>query len=313
MKRSSSDSLLPSSDEPFAKHQKRSYHHHHRLQKPFEYDLREAAITDESTVAHLMNQAIGRVLSDAGFCFADPVALNSLQNATEEFMLRLVSYVRQSMIASRRTQPIPPDFESALKRSLVNIEDLSSYIKPLKSVEPVQTLLLSPPPESNAFTTASLLDSPLNGEETHVRSPYIPKHFPGFPSRHTYQHTPVFTEQEYDPRKIRERATEDGRHGEEALRRLARAAFKDSQSTGAVHREKRLWGRNSENMESMFEKTVKSIVKKAQTGTDDTMITDNHSKSGSRHKPLQQDMPMSIHLGPVVNCERDFWRKREKE
>jgi hypothetical protein len=84
MKRSSSDSLLPSSDEPFAKHQKRSYHHHHRLQKPFEYDLREAAITDESTVAHLMNQAIGRVLSDAGFCFADPVALNSLQNATEE-------------------------------------------------------------------------------------------------------------------------------------------------------------------------------------------------------------------------------------
>src|SRR6267378_4319550 len=84
MKRSSSDSLLPSSDEPFAKHQKRSYHHHHRLQKPFEYDLREAAITDESTVAHFMNQAIGRVLSDAGFCFADPVALNSLQNATEE-------------------------------------------------------------------------------------------------------------------------------------------------------------------------------------------------------------------------------------
>ena len=83
MKRSSSESLL-SSDQPYAKRQKRSYHHHHRLQTPFKYDLLEPAITDESTVAHSMNRAIGRVLSDAGFCFADPVALNSLRDATEE-------------------------------------------------------------------------------------------------------------------------------------------------------------------------------------------------------------------------------------
>ena len=224
-------------------------------------------------------------------------------------MLRLASYVRQSMVASRRIQPIPPDFESALKYSLINVEDLSSYVKPLISVEPVQTLLLSPPPEDDVFTAASLLDSHFNGEEARVRGPYIPKHFPAFPSRHTYQHTPVFPEQEYNPRKIRERATEDGRHGEEALRRLARAAFKENQSTSAVHREKRLWGRNNENMESMFEKTVKSILKKAQTGTDDAMITDNHSKGDSRHKPPQQDMLVSVHLGPVVNCERDFWRR----
>jgi hypothetical protein len=40
--------------------------------------------------------------------------------------------------------------------------------------------------------------------------------------RERFGSTAVFIGRDNDPRKIRERAAEDGRHGEEALRKLAR-------------------------------------------------------------------------------------------
>lgn len=81
VKRSSSSS---SPDEPAAKRLKRHYHHHHRLRVPLKPGLREPAIPDDATVTHLLNRAIGQMLTETGFDFAEPVALDSLRNATEE-------------------------------------------------------------------------------------------------------------------------------------------------------------------------------------------------------------------------------------
>lgn len=49
--------------------------------------LCEPAIPDDGTITHLLNRAIGHVLKETGFDLAEPVALDSLRNATEECTL----------------------------------------------------------------------------------------------------------------------------------------------------------------------------------------------------------------------------------
>lgn len=320
LKRSSS-SLSDGLDESAPKRQKRIYHHHHSLLTPVRLALTEAAITDSVAVDQLLKRSIGQMLAQAGFDLADPVALDSFRNATEEYMLKFASHVRQSMLACRRVQPIPHDFEHALRRSAVSVDDLPAYLTAPPAVEPAPALLPSPPPDEDPFAGLPFLDATLSGEEDRARSAYIPKHFPAFPSRHTYRHTPVFTQREHDPRRIRERATEDGRLGEEALRKLARAAFKDSQTTGgAGGREKKLWGRRNEDLETMFERTVRGLLKKAQRNAPDaasntapSMELDPGPGPSGQPKPSRPKLPLSLELGPIVNCERDFWRKSAKK
>ena len=201
-------------------------------------------------------------------------------------IFRFTSHIRQSMLSSRRIQPIPQDFEHALKQSSIRLNDLLTTMRPIPITEPIQTTLPPNPHEEDSFNELSFLGVELNGEDDRAKSAHIPKHFPKFPSRHTYRATPVYTDREQDPRKIREQATEDGRHGEEALRKLARAASQDPR-LGGIGREKRLWGRKMESMDSMFEKTVKGLFK--------------------RVNPASKTLDFEI--GPVINCDRDLWRR----
>ncbi|KNG85561.1 bromodomain associated domain protein [Aspergillus nomiae NRRL 13137] len=311
VKRSSS-SLPEQLNAPDVKRIKRPYHHHHRLQTPVKPALPEPAIPDDAYVDHLMNRSIGQTLRETGFDLADPAALESFRIATEEYLLKFASYVRQSMLSSRRSQPVPHDFEHALKKHRVRVDDLLPHVKNLPNVEPVPSLLPSPPPEEDdCFKTLPSLGPQLSGEDDRARSAYIPKHFPEFPSKHTYRHTPVFTEREQDPRKIRERATEDGRHGEEALRKLARAAFKDNH-LGSSGRDKKPWGRRTETMDSMFEKTIKGIAKKLQKNTTTPGAAAPMEIDSGAVDPdvkARNKVSLSIELPPIINCERDFWRR----
>lgn len=231
-------------------------------------------------------------------------------------IFRIASIVRQSMISCRRLQPIPQDFELALKRMHLRCDDLIPHVRPSKpsSTEYIPTLLPSPPPEDEEIigTLQSLpfLGPSLSGEGDRVRSAYIPQHFPAYPSKHTYRYTPVFTERERDPRKIRERATEDGRHGEEALRKLARAASKDHQ-LAAGGRDKKPWGRRMESMDSMFERTVKGLAKKMQKSAEAAMDASAGviPSAVSDAAAVRVKSTLNMELGPIVNCERDFWRR----
>lgn len=228
-------------------------------------------------------------------------------------LVMFVSYVHQSMLSSRRIQPIPQDFEHALTRNHLSPDDLLPFLKSPSTIKPTPTLLPSPPPEEDSFKGISFLGPQLSGEDDRARSAHIPKHFPEFPSKHTYRHTPVFTERESDPRKIRERATEDGRHGEEALRKLARAAFQDNQ-LGSAGREKKLWGRRMESMDSMFEKTVKALVKKSPKNTTVAgmaapMEIDSGAGADVELKTSRSNVSLNLELPPIINCERDLWRR----
>lgn len=85
IKRSSS-SLSELPEGPETKRLKRPYHHHHQLQSPVTPANPEPAIADHATVDHLMTRSIGQSLRQSGFDVADPVALDSIRNATEECM-----------------------------------------------------------------------------------------------------------------------------------------------------------------------------------------------------------------------------------
>ncbi|KAL4953522.1 transcription factor TFIID complex subunit 8 C-term-domain-containing protein [Aspergillus filifer] len=296
---------------PDAKRIKRHYHHHHRLNEPVISSLPEPAIADDAYVDQVMNRIIGQSLHSSGFEIADPLAVESFRDAAEEYLLRLSSYVRASMLSSRRLQPIPHDFEYALKRHRLPVGSLVPYLQSPIKTEPIPTQLPCPPPDKDDdFKILPSLETEISGEDDRARSPYIPKHFPEFPSKHTYRHTPVFTERERDPRKIRERATDDGRHGEEALRKLARAAFKDNQP-GSGGREKKQWGRKAETFESMFEKTAKALSKKAPkaTANPNAMDIDSSTTAAESDKSGRQKGLAGMELPPIINCERDFWRR----
>lgn len=204
-------------------------------------------------------------------------------------------------------QPIPQDFEFALQRAGIGTDELLLQIPSPPTKEPIPTLLPSPPPEEenlfDAFLGMPILSDALSGEDDRRRNSYIPAHFPQFPSKHTYCFTPVYTDRETDPQTIRELGTKDGRHGEEALRKLARAAYKDTHVSGVGKGEKRLWGRKSETMESMFEKTIRGVTKKSNKAAE----ADGKVVDGTQ-KPTKFSLA-SLELAPIVNCERTFWRK----
>ncbi|KAL5333513.1 transcription factor TFIID complex subunit 8 C-term-domain-containing protein [Aspergillus crustosus] len=298
--------------EPDNKRMKRHYHHHHHLYAPVNPDLPEPAINDDTYVDNVMNRIIGQSLRDSGFDIADPLAVESFRDAAEEYFLRLASYARASMLSSRRLQPIPQDLEYALKRHSLPVHSLLPHIQPPQKLEPIPTQLPSPPPDDDDdFKILPSLGPQLSGEDDRIRSLYIPKHFPEFPSKHTYRHTPVFTERERDPQKIRERAADYGRHGEEALRKLARAAFKDNQP-GSGSRDKKQWGRKAETFESMFEKTVKGLSKKAPKNAAAAASNAMEVDLGPAEPEGKASKPKGLagfELPPIINCERDHWRR----
>ncbi|KAJ5749357.1 uncharacterized protein N7511_011053 [Penicillium nucicola] len=306
-----------SSTDQYSVKRLKHYHHHHRLQEPVTLPSPEPAVQDEAHVDQLMNRAIGISLKDAGYYLAEPTALSSFRSATEEYMLRLSTFARQSMLSCRRTQPIPQDFEHALTRLRLTPDDLLPTLKCSQYSTPAPPLLHSSETEGaeDVLPPSLPLLTALSSEDDRANRSYIPKHFPSFPSKHTYSATAVFVERDGDQRKIRERAAEDGRHGEEALRKLASAAFRDNQ-TGSTGHQKKLWGRRADSMETMFEKTTKALTKKlnqdprtssaAAALIDSAMDIDSGNPDADK---ARTKLLWNMEMGPIVNCERDLWRR----
>jgi len=154
-------------------------------------------------------------------------------------------------------------------------------------------LLPTPPPE-DAFhrehqLPTSLLGPGLDGKADKKKDRYIPSHLPPFPSQHTYKDTPVFPDREVDPRRIRELATEEGKLGEEALRKLA-GAVKAEQTISAAPEVKNIevvprkaHKKPEETIENMFEATMRELL---------------IDTSGSKESKFE--------LGPIVNCEKRY-------
>lgn len=157
------------------------------------------------------------------------------------------------MSSSRRTRPLPHDFEYALISHRYTFQSLLPHLNPPVSTEDSYLQLVAE--TVTADENVQLMGgfhATLN-DHAEPKLAYAPRMLPILPSRHTYRATLSFLPRERDPKKIRELATEEARMGEEALRRLVQ---KTGQQKGKelertlTHRQKqrKLW---QDTMEAM--------------------------------------------------------------
>src|SRR5450432_3857787 len=125
-------------------------------------------------------------------------------------MIRFLSYITESMLSSRRAQPTPLDFQYALRREGLTARLLSPHLKPPVSPSKIPPpFTVSPQQKLDHKPITLLVSEELSGDSEKRSKVYIPKQFPSFPSKHTFKATEVKPERETDPRKIREKATEE--------------------------------------------------------------------------------------------------------
>lgn len=127
--------------------------------------------------------------------------------------------------SARRECPAPVDFGKMLKRHNVPVSSLKPHLNPpIPKEKAVPVYAESITLDEGDFTTLPILSIELSGQPDKDTMPHIPKAFPDFPSRHTYNFTPQEDVIIRDPKKTREQAAKTAQEGEEALRGLVRAS-----------------------------------------------------------------------------------------
>jgi transcription initiation factor TFIID subunit 8 len=148
--------------------------------------------------------------------------------------------VAEAMHASRRTHPIPPDFEFALRRAGLSARHLLPHLKhPIPAATTRVAFAPSAAPEELPETPPALLGPELDGNADKLGRRYMAAATPPFPPRHTYRSTPVVAARDTDLKRVREAATREARAAEDALRRLMRTRRRDAVEGGRLERRAR--------------------------------------------------------------------------
>ena len=222
-------------------------------------------------------------------------------------MAHFLKSARQSMVSCRRNRPIAQDFLQALHEHQLSLRSLIPHLDPpvpsFKSKTPLSIKLIEdePAPRFPNPTTA------LHGSTTKHAMSYIPQHFPVFPSYHTYKWTPQFTVRDKDPRKIRERATEEGRLGEEALRRLMGGGSGDTgiMAKKQVRDVKDLRARRDDLWKETIFAMSQTSEEESRGDLDRPIPGYSELKAG-----ISRDIMLGKGwLGSTVNADRKYWRK----
>ncbi|KAF7933967.1 uncharacterized protein EAE98_003676 [Botrytis deweyae] len=253
-------------------------------------DKMESSLFD-SDVRMLLRRTICQTLEHVGFDRATEEALEAMCAEVDTYTTHLLAQVTSSMNNARRNIPIPLDISYAFNRYQLPLASLEPHLRPPISV-PKLELELEPIPKENPTTknVIKILGVELNGEVEKAQKSYIPKGFPAFPSKHTFKWTPKESERLTDPRKIREKAAENAKMGEEALRRLVKVG-----KVGKDREMKRMAGRDPKSKErhALWERTMLELG-----------ITNSGSGSGSANTRLALD-----DRSMVVNAEKQYFRK----
>ncbi|KIX00694.1 uncharacterized protein Z518_09759 [Rhinocladiella mackenziei CBS 650.93] len=274
------------------------YHHHHVMRHKLQaLPTREPTLLEQETVDKLLIDCIKAICEeealkqDISSPVIESVALEALVGAVEEFVLKFLSKVRRSMLAARRTTPIASDFETAIDVfDVPRLDDQLRQYKTNHSINP--PLLLTPPPEDEFHNTIdippSFLDPELDGHGQLQKFSFNTKGLPDLPSAHTFKDSPVYPYREVDTRRIRELATQEGKLGEQALRKLAGAVKLDAahpldseaSRQKCTPRQRKRWKKGvDQSEETIFEETLRDLLAKE---------------------------PGGFELGPIVTCEKAY-------
>jgi hypothetical protein len=211
------------------------------------------------------------------YCFAISVAKPLL---TCLDILKFCAQVRRSMTAARRNTPIATDFDSAIYS--LDVPRFDDQIKAYQIQPEINPRLLPTPPPDDPFHNyvelpANILGEDLGGQTALKQFHPNPSFLPPLPSAHTYKNSAVLPVRELDSRRIRELATEEGKLGEQALRKLAGAVkldaahpvdpetHKQAVSSQASKHQKRK-GQPQATEAELFEETMRDLLKAESDG-----------------------------------------------
>lgn len=210
------------------------------------------------------------------------------------------------MLSCRRIHTIAPDFLQALHTHQLSLRALVPHLDPPVARRKARITLSHEPLQTEEQYDHTFLGESLNSGPSERSKLYVPRHFPTLPSQHTYRAAAEFPSREEDPRKIRERATEEGRLGEEALRRLVSAKSIDRPSAARAGQRGKSIRAQREDLWKETMQAVSSIHVTEQSSTLGDMDVDDSrlgtafpGRSGSDYGRLSS----------AVNADKKYWRK----
>lgn len=278
---------------------------------------------EEDLVHSLLTRSIALALKAVGFEAAEPLAIESFGAEAQECrcllsifdrpwitlttpdMTRFLRNVQLSMLSSRRTQAIPQDFLQSLHSHQLSLRSLIPHLDP--PVPPFQSQISF----NMDFTTKtesvelSFPGPPLFGIAEAESRPYVPNHFPPFPSMHTYKMTPEVPERVNDPRKIRELAIEDGRTAEQALRRVL-GAGSDSIYTNLLKKGAVPTIRLSRR-DKIWQETMLAVAQESDMRPQ--TVDDDHDPGRRLPGKGAGSNSEGRYLSTAVNADRRHWRR----
>ncbi|KAJ4390401.1 hypothetical protein N0V85_007256 [Neurospora sp. IMI 360204] len=152
------------------------------------------APTPDGLAKNGLRRSIALALETVGFDGATPEAIESFTIMTETYLHSLTEEVKAFANASRRSYPIPKDFENTLKRFNLTPTALYSHRKPPVSKKKRQPVWEDLPVDAAIPTDLPVLAPELDGAADKAAKNFIPSSFPSFPSVHTYKYTPETVE-----------------------------------------------------------------------------------------------------------------------
>jgi transcription initiation factor TFIID subunit 8 len=233
-------------------------------------------------------------------------------------MRNFLGQVQKSMSSARRTETVSTDWVYALNSNGITGSSLLDQHLDTGEIPPslLQPSFAPPEPAEQAPPDLEgLLGPGLSGKAEKDSKPYIPSHFPPFPSKHTWKATPVFTERENDPRKIREKATEEGILAEQSLRKLMVAQKKGLQKTNdRVGKRKR--SKRMVESDRLWEVAMKEVRDdedaraEAINRFEDDMDEETWHNDSQVPTKAKSSLDRKVNLeGVHVNYDQKFWRK----
>ncbi|TKX20678.1 hypothetical protein C1H76_7064 [Elsinoe australis] len=265
----------------------------------------EAASQDPRIIQRQLDKGITTALAFAGFDSVTGSALHSLEALAEEFITDFLEHACISMLSARRNAPTPQDFTFALSQAGVTPSQLEEHLQ-LPIPHELSCPIIPPPApeEQPPIDLKPVLGSDLCEPPQKVY-PQIPVHFPPLPSKHAWRHTPHIAAREKDPRKLRERATQEGILAERSLRKLAQAASKPGS------RAQRISSKAEQEKEFLWKDAVACLMADQSQSTQndgdiDIMMTDGANESKAK---VKAEIEQEDRAAMVVNYDRAHWRK----
>ncbi|KAF2106124.1 transcription factor TFIID complex subunit 8 C-term-domain-containing protein [Lophiotrema nucula] len=315
MKRSYSGATAPSYGAPHAKKRKvvRRLHHAQPIQHIVEPVNAEFSSDPEykDFFDKQLRRAIAVECKGIGFDGAKPEAMEMFKGLVDEFMRNFLAEVRKSMSNARRTTTTPHDWVYALIASdLPGSGTLAQHF----DTGDIPPRLLQPsfaPPEPSEEAPVPLepvLGPALSGVIVKDEQSWIPKHFPPYPPKYTWNFTPVYTQRENDPGKIRAKATAEGIQAEQSLRKLMAAQkaglqenkLKKSRQSIRTSESDALW-RAAMEAASQEEAERAQQLERAYEEEDSAVNLGDGLMNPRRRFNLEE--------GVHVNYDRKFWRR----